>query len=166
MSTSKLLVSKENGPHARLAGLIGDWEGVTSTWFEKDILADESPMQAKITLVLDNRFINYEYRGSLDGKFFEGKMLWGYNLGMEQCECSWVDTFHMGTGIMQSVGHETGAGFTVSGSYGGTDMPEPWGWRTELAILNTDQFTLTAFNISPQGEEAKATETVFRRIKL
>ena len=166
MSKTKLEISKENGPHARLTALVGDWEGTTSTWFEKDILADESPMQAKITLILDNRFINYDYRGSLNGKVFEGKMLWGYNLGTQQCECAWMDTFHMGTGIMHSVGTETGAGFTVLGSYGGAGMPEPWGWRTELSILNTDQFILTAFNISPEGEEAKATETVYRRVKM
>lgn len=166
MSKSKLAISKENGPHSRLARLVGIWKGTTSTWFEKDILADESPMQAKITLVLDDRFINIDYLGSLDGKVFEGKMLWGYNLGTQQCECSWIDTFHMGSGLMHSIGSETGNGFRVLGSYGGEGMPEPWGWRTELEIVNEDQFTLTAFNISPEGEEAKATETVFHRARL
>ena len=166
MSKTKLEISKENGQHARLASLTGSWEGITSTWFEKDVLADESPMHAKITLILADRFLSYDYQGSLNGKAFEGKMLWGYNLGTQQCECSWIDTFHMGTGQMFSVGSETGSGFSVLGSYGGEGIPEPWGWRTELEIINTDQFTITAFNISPTGDEAKATATIYYRIKL
>lgn len=165
MSKSKLEISKESGPHARLASLVGEWEGMTSTWFEKDVLADESPMQAKITLTLDDRFLDFDYRGSLNGKAFEGKMRWGYNLGTQQCECSWIDTFHMGTGILHSIGSETGPGFSVLGSYGGPEIPEPWGWRTELELTNANQFAITAFNISPAGEEAKATETIFHRIK-
>jgi hypothetical protein len=164
MSKSKFVKSKESGPHSRLASLVGSWDGSTRTWFEKDILADESPMRGKITLIMDNRFLSYEYQGTLSGQPFEGKMLWGYNLGTQVCEMSWIDTFHMGTGIMQSLGSETGNGFSVLGSYGGEGIPEPWGWRTELEIINSDQFVLRAFNISPEGEEAKATETIYHRI--
>lgn len=165
MSKSKFEISKESGPHARLMNLVGSWDGMTRTWFEKDVLADESPMRGRISVVFDNRFLNYEYEGSLNGKPFEGKMLWGFNLGMKQCEMSWIDTFHMGTGIMHSVGPETGNGFSVLGNYGGEGIPEPWGWRTELEIINSDQFLIRAFNISPEGDEAKATETIYHRIK-
>ena len=166
MSKSKFEISKESGPHLRLASLVGSWDGSTRTWFEKDVLADESPMRGKVAMVFDGRFLSYEYTGSLNGKPFEGKMLWGYNLGTKQCEMSWIDTFHMGTGIMQSIGNETGNGFSVLGSYGGEGMPEPWGWRTELEIINSDQFLIRAFNISPEGDEAKATETIYHRIKM
>lgn len=163
---SKFETSKESGPHLRLASLVGDWEGTAGTWFEKDVLADESPMRGKIHLLLNGRFIDYEYTGTLNGKPFEGKMLWSYDLGNNKCQCSWVDSFHMGTAIMLSEGSETGNGFTVLGSYSGPGIPEPWGWRTELEIINSDQFIIRAFNISPEGEEAKATETVYQRIKL
>ncbi len=166
MSKSKLEISKESGPHARLASLVGTWEGNTQTWFEKDILADESSMRGEITQLMDARFINYQYQGHINGKPFEGKMTWGYDLGNQECQCSWIDSFHMGTGIMHSKGSEIASGFTVLGSYGGEGIPEPWGWRTELEIISTDQFVLRAFNISPEGDEAKATETVYRRVIL
>ena len=166
MSKSKLEISKESGPHLRLASLTGDWDGSARTWFEKDVLADESPMRGKIRLLLDGRFTDYEYTGTLNGKPFEGKMIWSYDLGNEKCQCSWVDSFHMGTAIMLSEGSETGNGFTVLGSYSGPGIPDPWGWRTELEIISSDQFIISAFNISPEGEEAKATETIYHRIKL
>lgn len=164
MSKSKFEISKESGPHLRLAGLVGSWDGQTRTWFEAGVLADESPMRGRMILVLNGRFLSYEYVGTINGKPFEGKMLWGYDLDNSRCQCTWVDTFHMNTGILQSEGHETGFGFSVTGKYGWTGIPEPWGWRTELEIINTDQFILRAFNISPEGEEAKATETIYHRI--
>lgn len=164
MSKSKFEISKENGPHHRLAALVGSWDGTTRTWFEKDILADESPMRARIFMVMDDRFMHYEYEGTLNGKPYEGKMLWAYDLGNEKCQCSWVDSFHMGTGILQSEGHETGNGFAVTGKYSWIGLPEPWGWRTELEIINSTQFIIRAYNISPEGDEAKATETIYHRI--
>lgn len=164
MSKSKFEISKNSGPHFKLASLVGNWDGSTRTWLEPAILADESPMRGKIRLVLDGRFINYDYIGTLNNKPYEGKMLWSYDLDNEKCQCSWVDSFHMGTGIMHSEGRETGNGFIVNGKYGWVGIPEPWGWRTELEIINSDQFITRAYNISPQGEEAKATETIYHRI--
>ena len=166
MSKSKFEDSKENGPHLRLASLVGNWEGNTRTWFEKDVLADESPMRGKVKNLMDGRFICYEYTGDLNGKPFEGQMLWAYDLGNQKCSCSWVDTFHMGTAMMYSEGQETKNGFEVLGSYSGPGIPDPWGWRTELEIINPNQVIIRALNISPDGDEAKATETIYHRIKL
>ena len=165
MSKSKFEISKESGPHLKLASLVGNWSGNTLTWFEKDVLADDSPMEAKITLIMDGRFLNYEYSGVLNEKPYEGKMLWSYDLGNAKCQCSWVDTFHMGTAIMHSEGTENKNGFIVAGQYGWIGIGEPWGWRTELEIINPNQFILRAFNISPEGEEAKATETIYHRLE-
>ncbi len=38
----KFAESLENGPHANLAKFAGDWTGTTKTWFEPDVVADES----------------------------------------------------------------------------------------------------------------------------
>jgi hypothetical protein len=165
MSKSKLEISKESGPHLRLSNLAGSWDGSTRTWFEKDILADESPMRGKIAMLMDGRFLSYEYQGTINGKPFEGKMLWAYDLNAQKCQMNWIDTFHMGTGMMHSEGNETGNGFSVLGSYAVEGITVFWGWRTELEIINSDQFLIRAFNISPEGEEAKATETIYHRIK-
>ncbi|MNK13386.1 hypothetical protein D3C87_314710 [compost metagenome] len=166
MSKSKFEISKEGGPHLRLLSLVGNWDGRTRTWLEKDVLADESPTTSKIVSLLNKRFIRYEYRGIINGKTHEGLMVWGFDLGNNKCVCSWIDSFHMGTGIMFSEGSETSNGFCVNGQYSTSEMPEPWGWRTELEIINSDQFILRAYNISPTGEETKAVETINLRIDL
>jgi hypothetical protein len=154
-----------NSPHHFLAQLRGNWKGKTKLWLEPDVLADESPVQGSIQLILEGRFAIYLYQGSVDGEPQHGMFTFGYNTNLDHYEASWVDSFHNNTAIMFCTGNPKQNGFWVLGSYPDPTGGPDWGWRTEVDLLDSNHLTITAYNISPEGSEAKATETILERIK-
>ena len=166
MTDQPLAQSKApGGAHHLLSRLVGEWEGQTRTWFEPGQLAEESSSRGVIRPLLGGRFIRYEYQSTLNGEPFEGLFIFGYNLGSGKYEATWIDTFHMATGMMFSEGVGTETGFAVLGSWDPGEGPR-WGWRTEVEIINANQIVFTAYVITPEGEESKGVETIYRRVGL
>ncbi|MEO5889763.1 MAG: DUF1579 domain-containing protein [Ferruginibacter sp.] len=165
--SEKFEASKAGGAHFQLSKLAGEWEGTAKTWFEPDTVADESPVRGSMRLILDGRFILHEYKGSFGGKPLEGFAIYGYLLDLGKFQTAWIDSFHSGTAIMFSEGKKGGDDFNVLGSYAYVtpELEQHWGWRTEIETVNDDTVKITAYNISPEGEEAKATETLYKRVQ-
>ena len=89
----------------------------------------------------------------------------GYNTTLEQYEASWVDSFHNNTAIMFCIGAAIENGFSVLGSFPDPTGGPDWDWRTEVIVIDREHLTLTAYTISPEGEEFKAVETRLKRVK-
>ena len=164
MAKVKFRDSISSGVHKWFKDLEGKWKGTASTWFEPGKLADESPVEGTIRSVLGGRFIVHEYTGSIDGKPLEGIAIYGYDCMTGRYQSAWVDSFHMGTAIMLSESKMGSPKADMMGYYNineaGTD---PWGWRSELS-LEGDNLILTAYNVTPDGEEAKATEIIYQKV--
>ena len=164
MSSTKLQTSLAEGNHKKLNDLVGEWKGITKTWFQPGDPVDESPMEGWIKPLFDGRVVQHLYKGSFQGEAFEGIAIYGYHIKTGNFQCTWMDTFHMGTGIMLSEGEKDASAFSVKGTYqASAEDTTKWGWRTEIKMNGSNELVITAYNISPGGEETKATETVYNR---
>ncbi len=151
-------------PHHFLSQLAGHWQGTSKLWLEPDKLAGESPIVGTIQLILDGRFALFLYQSSIEGEAQHGMFTFGYNTTLERYEASWVDSFHNNTAIMFCEGNAIENGFSVLGSYPDPTGGPDWGWRTEVKLIG-NELVITAYNIMPQHAEAKAVETIYRRVK-
>jgi hypothetical protein len=165
--SQKFESSKTSGAHYQLDRLAGTWEGTTKTWFDPSKLEDESPIKGTMKLVLDGRFIQHNYTSSFGDKPITGMAIIGFHLELQKFQCAWIDSFHNGSAIMFSEGKKSDNNISVLGSYAYVtpETEQHWGWRTNIEIVSDDELIITAFNITPEGQESKAIETVYKRIE-
>jgi hypothetical protein len=152
-------------PHHFFAQLVGGWSGISRLWLEPDGTPTEFQTQGSVQLVLGGRFAIYLYQSVVEGEPQHGMFTFGYNTNLDQFETSWLDSFHNHTAIMFCVGYGIENGFRVLGSYPDPTGGPDWSWRTEVRLLDADHLSITAYNISTEGDESKATESQLTRLK-
>lgn len=157
---------------ALIKSLVGRWKGERKTWFVPGTPSEDSMIEGEFTCVFaGSDFLSHKYSSTIQGKPHFGEETIALDKSHSTFQTAWIDTFHMSPKILFSVGatleNKETNGFVVKGEYDACGLESgkivKWGWRTEYALIDTDHLTITAFNITPQGQEGKAIETKYER---
>ncbi len=152
-------------PEELFEQLTGRWSGVCRTWFEPGKLADESAVQGTYTRLQAGPFLRHAYTGQMQGKPRQGEETLAFNSVTKRYQISWFDDFHMNYALLFSEGESRDRGFSVSGKYAFDASAPEWGWRTQYVLEDADHLVITAFNVTPGGEEAMAVQTSYVRVR-
>ena len=138
----------------------GTWEGTYQLWFDP---AGEpqttSPTGATVSLELDGNGLLLRYDWSFGDDAHTGLAV--LSRAGDGLQMGWSDTFHYSAGVMHCAAGG-GSATSMLGSYEAAGAT--WGWRTQVDMAGPDELTITAWNVTPDGEEGIATRASYRRV--
>jgi len=151
------------GPvHAQLAKRAGEYTTVTKFSMQPGGPANESTGTAKLTVILDGRFLMEEDAGMFMGQPTKGIRIWGYDNGAKQYESSWMYTGS--TGIMRLTGNSSDGGKTIK--FVATFNDESGAkqvFDADLRLLDDDHFAVGLYAKMPDGKPGPMFDTTYTR---
>jgi hypothetical protein len=146
---------------AILLMLAGSWKG-SSVLYLPDVKPDSCVSTINAVSVLGERFVRMDYTWQYQGTPQEGSLLVGCDKAQTKAVASWIDSWHMGRGILSLKGIIDSTGtIKVSGTWPAPPGPD-WGWRIELTPTEKS-LHLVMYNIKPDGEEFLAVDGKYEK---
>jgi hypothetical protein len=149
-----------------LLACAGSWKGTNILHDPNTQKPEESSGTARVTPILEQRFVRLDYTWSYQGKPQEGSLLVGFDPNTRTISGHWIDTWHMGHAAWIGLGTEPEEGtFRLAGTYAAPPGPD-WGWRIEItAGPGVDALRIDMHNIWPDGKrEDPAVDAVYTRV--
>ena len=164
---SSVATGQEPVPMKILETMVGKWEGTCKTWLRPGSEPDESKIAGEFKALEGVKVIRHSYESSFQEEPRNGEETIAYNAPENEFQVSWFDTFHMNYALLLSTGkaNEEGNGFTVLSKYRMGPDQDYWSWRTEYEVVDEDTLRVVAYNITPAGQEGKAVDISYKRVK-
>lgn len=152
------------GPeHARLKAMTGTWTGAIKMWMDPAAPPMESTGTEEAKMILGDRYLQQDSKGSFMGQPYSGIGLTGYDNAKKKFVGTWID--NMGTGIMTTEGTCDAAGKVCTYE---TSMTDPMTGKVQkgkmvIRIESDTKHTMEMYGKGPNGKEFKMMEIVYTR---
>ena len=136
------------GPgHKALEPLVGKWKAEVKCWHDPNGQSEVSQGTAKVSWVLNGRFLEEEFHGEMMGKPFEGCYFTGYDNTKQKFQSVWASDNQTSMFVTEGRGENgnkviTQEGTSSCAATGRTDVP----MRTVLRVLSNDKHTFEMFD--------------------
>lgn len=145
-----------------LLALAGEWRATYQLRGDPSFDQDTTS-SASIVPMLGGRFARIDYTWLESGNPEEGSIVIGCDRTSDVANVAWMDTWHNHDRLMLCTGSIAPDGsIDVFGATPGYPGGPDWGWRTVITPGN-EAWTLTMFNVTPEGEESQAVLAEYRR---
>lgn len=149
-------------PHKVFASLAGNWTTKTKEWMEPGKPPMESEGTVEMKMLLDGRYLQQEYHGTMMGQPFTGISINAYDNLTKHYVTTWMSTTGTGIFTMEGSASADGKTITLEGKH-----PEPGGGHmSHLAIwkiVDNNTQTFDMYGAHHGGKEMKMMEIVYTR---
>jgi hypothetical protein len=129
----------------QLAKLAGEYK-LTSQYRPSVGPESEDSGTAKITVILDGRYLREEASGTMLGKAYSALRLYGYNEAAKQFEGMWLYTGN--PGMMTMVGTGDGTNYRFDASFDGKDGAKS-NMHVRLDVIDENSFLVSLYTKKP-----------------
>lgn len=147
--------------HAELAKLAGEYTTAAKLTLSEGSDAFESEGTAKVSVIVDGRFIQIDETGETLGVPFKSQKIWGYNGGVGRYESVWL--YSGATAMTTLAGKSTDGGKTIrlEGSFEDPDGKSKY--AVDFVIVDSKTFKIVQAALNPDGSSGAKVETVYTR---
>lgn len=143
------------------AGMVGMWDGTKKLIMRPEDPIHESEAIACVGLEANSKFLKINYEWSFEAKKQEGLLL--LHIDKENnAKTVWIDSFHQSGDFMMANGNFENGKASTKANYTQPEYSD-WAWRISLESTDENSFSLTMFNIFPDGTEVLAVDARFKR---
>jgi uncharacterized protein DUF1579 len=149
--------------HKNLANMAGEYTTVTKFYMQAGTPAAESTGTARITSVLDGRFLNEEDTGTFMGQPMKSLRILGYNNASKRYEAVW--TYTMSTAMMTLGGESPDGGKTIKLTGTFDDVGAKRNLDVVIRLMDDSHFEVSLVGKMPDGSPGPTMVTTYARKK-
>ncbi len=154
------------GPeHAHMAKSAGEWDATVSWRMAPDAPWTTEKGTETRTVIMNGLYVQSEFKGSMMGTPFTGRLIEGFNNTTRKLESVWIDS--MSSGMMVQTGEMSSDGKTITMSGTCTDpmTSKPKAIKSVITIENDNAHTMKMYDVDASGKEFESMKIEYTRSK-